>query len=142
MKAEQEYQKLLETDEPRAHMGGITRLYALYLLQGNLEKAKEQAQLGIDLGDMFGETEWSSMFHSFMAYLNLESKDFDAALMECEDAWNIASEGGILRRQREALFLKGRIYAEMNRWDDAQAAASELKKLIDQGMNRKAEKIG
>lgn len=81
------------------------------------------------------------MFHSFMAYLNLESKDFGAALKECEDAWNIASEGGILLRQREALFLKGRIYAKMNRWDDAQAAASELKKLIDQGMNRKAKRL-
>ena len=139
--AEQEYQKLLETDEPRAHAEGITRLCVLYLLQGKLEKAKEQAQLGIDLGDMLGETEWSSMFHSFMAYLHLESKDFDAALKECEDAWTIANEGGILRRQREALLLKGRIHAEMNRWDDAQAAASELKKLIDQGMNRKAERL-
>lgn len=139
--AEMEYKKLLETDEPRTHAEGITRLYALYLLQGKLEKAKEQAQLGIDLGDMFGEAEWSSRFHSCMAYLNLESKDFDAALKECDDAWNIASEGGILYRQREALFLRGRIYTEMKRWDDAQAAASELKKLIDQGMNRKAERL-
>ncbi|MCK4556398.1 MAG: tetratricopeptide repeat protein, partial [Candidatus Aminicenantes bacterium] len=141
IKAEQEYQKLLETDEPRAHAEGMTRLYALYLLQGKLEKAKEQAQLGMDLGDMFGEAEWSSRFHSYMAYLNLESKDFDSALKECEEAWNTASEGGILHRQRETLFLKGLIYTEMNRWDEAQATASELKKLIDEGMNRKAERM-
>lgn len=141
IKAEQEYKKLLETDEPRAHAEGITRLYALYLLQGKLEKAKEQVQLGMDLGDMFGEAEWSSRFHSYMAYLNLESKDFDSALKKCEEAWNTASEGGILHRQRETLFLKGLIYTEMNRWDEAQATASELKKLIDEGMNRKAERM-
>jgi tetratricopeptide (TPR) repeat protein len=122
-------------------MEGITRLYALYLLQGKFKKAKEQAQLGIDLGDMFGEMEWSSRFHFDMAYLNLALKDLDGALKECDDAWNTANEGGILHRQREALFLKGRIYAEMKRWDDAQNTASELKKLIDQGMNKKAEKL-
>lgn len=141
MKAESDYQKLFEKDEPRAHAAGIGRLYALYLLQGRLEEAREQAQLGVELGEMFGETEWSSSFHLYLAYVHLRSKDFDAALKECHDAWNTASEGGILSSQREALLLKGLIQTKIKRREEAQATAQELKKLIDAGMNRKTERL-
>ena len=141
IKAESDYQKLFERDEPRAHAAGIGRLYALYLLQGRLKEAKEQAQLGVELGEMFGETEWSSGFHLHLAYVHLRSKDFDAALKECDVAWNTASEGGMLSSQRKALFLKGLIQTKMKNLEEAQAAAHELKKLIDAGMNRKEERI-
>jgi tetratricopeptide (TPR) repeat protein len=139
--AEKEYQKLLETEEPVAHQEGINRLSALYLLQGLFDQAKEQAQLGIELGELLGETDWNSGFHLSLAYLQFESKNFKEALEECESAFNISSEAGILSRQREALHLKGRIFLEMNSVDQAQLAADELKSLLERGLNKKAERF-
>ncbi len=139
--AEKEYQKLLETEEPVAHQEGINRLSALYLLQGLFDKAKEQAQLGVELGELLGETDWSSGFHLYLAYLHFRSKNFEEALEECEAGLNISSEAGILSRQREALHLKGRIFLEMDSLDEAQDVADALKELIDSGLHRKAERF-
>ncbi len=139
--AENEYQKLFETEEPKAHEEGIKRLSALYLLQGMYEKSKEQAQLGVELGELLGETDWSSWFHLYLAYLKLKSSDLENALEECDAAWNIASEAGILPRQREALYLQGRIYLEMDSLDKASGAARELKELIDSNIHRKSERL-
>ncbi len=138
--AEKEYQKLLETEEPAAHQQGINRLSALYLLQGLFDKAKEQAQLGVELGELLGETDWSSGFRLYLAYLHLRSKNFEEALKECEMGFNISSEASILRRQREAVYLKGRIFLEMDSLDKAKGAADALKEIIDSGLHRKAER--
>ncbi len=139
--AEKEYQKLLETEEPVAHQQGISRLSALYLLQGMFEKSKVQAQLGIELGELLGETDWSSGFHLYLAYLHFKSKNFEKALKECEAGLSISSEAGILSRQREAMYLKGRIFLEMDSLNEAQRAADELKELIDSSLHRKAERF-
>ncbi len=139
--AEREYQKLLETEEPVAHQDGINRLSALYLLKGLFGKAKEEAQLGIELGELLGETDWRSGFHLYSASIYLKVKNYEEALKECESVLNISSEAGILSKQREALHLKGRIFLEMNREDQAQTAADELKNLLESGLNKKAERF-
>jgi tetratricopeptide (TPR) repeat protein len=139
--AEREYQKLLETEEPVAHKDGIKRLSALYLLKGLLDKAQEQAQLGIELGELLGETDWRSRFHLYSASIYLNVKNYEEALKESESALNISSEAGILSRQREALHLKGRIFLEMNREDQAKIVANELKSLLERGLNKKAKRF-
>jgi len=139
--AEKEYLKLLETEVPKAHEEGIKRLGALYLLQGMFEKSKEQAKQGLELAEMLGETEWSSWFHLYLASMHLKSKNLKEALKEYNEGWTIAYEAGILDRQREALYIKGRIYIEMKSMDEAQRAADELKELIEKGMNRKATRL-
>jgi len=139
--AEKEYLTLLETEEPRAYEEGTKRLGALYLLQGMFEKSKEQVKQGIALAVMLGETEWSSWFHLYLAYMHLKSKNFEEALKEYDEVLTIASEAGILNRQREALYFKGRIQIEMNSMDESQKTAAELKELIENGMNRKAMRL-
>ncbi|NIM59002.1 MAG: protein kinase, partial [Candidatus Aminicenantes bacterium] len=105
--AEKEYLKLLETAEPKAYEEGTKRLGALYLLQGMFEKSREQVKQGIALAVMLGETEWSSWFHLYLASMHLRSGNLEEALKECNEALTIASEAGILNRQREALYFKG-----------------------------------
>ena len=139
--AEKEYLKLLETEEPKAYEEGIKRLVALYLLQGMFEKSREQAEQGIALAGMLGETEWGSRFHLYLAYMHLKSKNLEEALKEYDDALTIASEAGILDRQREALYFRGRVYIEMKFKDESQKTADELKELIENGMNRKAMRL-
>ncbi|GAI39717.1 unnamed protein product, partial [marine sediment metagenome] len=139
--AEKEYLKLLETEEPKAYEEGTKRLGALYLLQGMFEKSREQVKQGIALAGMLGETEWSSWFHLYLAYMHLKSNNLEEALKECDDALNITVEAGILDRQREALYFKGRVYTEMKFKDESQKTADELKELIENGMNRKAMRL-
>lgn len=139
--AENEYLKLLETEEPKAYQEGIKRLVALYLLQGMYEKSKEQAKQGVSLAVMLGEAEWSSQFHLFLAYMHLKSKNFEEALKEYDEALTIASKAGILDRQREALYFRGRVYTEMKFKDESQKTADELKELIENGMNKKARRL-
>jgi len=136
--AEREYLTLLETEEPKAYQEGAKRLGALYILQGMFEKSMEQIKQGIALAGMLGETEWSSWFHLYLAYMHLKSKNLEEALKECNDTLTIAVEAGILDRQREALYFKGRISVEMESIDEARKTADELKVLIETGMNSKA----
>jgi tetratricopeptide (TPR) repeat protein len=139
--AEKEYLKLLETEEPKAYVEGTKRLVALYLLQGMFEKSKEQAKQGIALAEMLDEAEWSSWFHLYLASMHLKSKNLEEALKEYDEALIIASEAGILDRQREALYFRGRVYTEMKFKDESQKMADELKELIGNGMNRKAMRL-
>lgn len=139
--AEKEYLKLLETEEPKAYEEGIKRLGALYLLQGMFEKSREQAKQGIALAGMLGETEWNSRFHLYLAYMHLKSKNLEEALKEYDEVLTIASEAGILDRQREALYFRGRVYIEMKSKGEPQKTADELKELIENGINRKALRL-
>jgi serine/threonine protein kinase/Tfp pilus assembly protein PilF len=139
--AEKEYLELLETAEPKAYEEGTKRLGALYLLQGMFEKSKEQAKQGIALAVMLGETEWSSRFHLYLASMHLRTSNLEEASKEYNEALTIASEAGILGRQREALYFKGRIQIKMGLMDEAQNTADGLKELIENGMNEKAMRL-
>ena len=90
---------------------------------------------------MLDEAEWSSWFHLYLAYMHLKSKNLEEALKEYDEALIIASEAGILDRQREALYFRGRVYTEMKFKDESQKMADELKELIGNGMNRKAMRL-
>ena len=127
--------------QPVAHQDGINRLSALYLLQGLFDKAQEQAQLGIELGELLGETDWKSGFHLYSASLHLKAGDLEKALKECESALNVSSEAGILSKQREVLHLKGLIFLEMNRMDQVQIIADDLRSLLESGLNKKAKRF-
>jgi len=139
--AEEEYQKLLETEEQVAHLYGRDRLGALYLLQGRFEKSKDQAKQGIELAEKLSEMEWKSDFHLQLAYRCLKSGNPEEALKECEKGWSSAVEAESIGEQRRALHYKGLTYLEMNSMDEAQTTADELKELIQKGMNRKIMRL-
>jgi tetratricopeptide (TPR) repeat protein len=135
--AENEYQKLLEQEEPMAHLGSRERLAALYLLQGKFEKSKEEVEKGIELAEKLGEKGWESEFLLRLAYTYRKSGNPKKALEECNNAWNGYVEAQDLGGQRIALYNKGCSYIEMNAIDKAQRTADELKELIEKGMNKK-----
>jgi serine/threonine protein kinase/Tfp pilus assembly protein PilF len=138
---EKEYQKLLDKEAPLAHDYGLSRLGALYLLQGKFKEARDQAEQGIELAEMLGETSWKSWFHLYLAYLYLKSGDPEQALKECELGRTSAEEGEDLNWQRRALHFKGLIYLEMRSIGQAQKAADELIELIEKGRHRSSIRL-
>jgi tetratricopeptide (TPR) repeat protein len=141
VRAEEEYLKLLESEEKPAHLFGREKLEYLYLFQGRYEKSKEQAKLGIELADMLDSPGWKTSFHLDLAYIHLKTKNIKEALEECNKALNSAIESDNLRRERRALHAMGVIHLEMKSIDEAKRVSSELKELIEKGMNRKAIRL-
>jgi tetratricopeptide (TPR) repeat protein len=137
-KAEEDYLKLFERVEPRSRYFGSNGLAFLYLLQGRFEKSKDILRPGIELikrsGIKWVESEW----HSSLAYIHLKSGNPEEALQESNEAWKSAVEAEEPSLQRQALFIKGYSYLEMQSLDKAQKVADELKEYIEKGMHRKA----
>jgi tetratricopeptide (TPR) repeat protein len=137
IKAEKEYQSLLEEEEKSAHLTGVMRLGALYLLQGRFEKSKDQFKQGIDLAEKLGDKDWKSAFYLRLAYTYLKSGNPNKALKESNNAWSSAVEAESLRLQRFSLYSKGLGYLELRLMNDARRTADELKDTIQRGMNKR-----
>ncbi|MFQ6067133.1 MAG: protein kinase [bacterium] len=137
IKAEKEYKKLLEIDEPANQRTGRQKLADLCLLQGKFERSREQAKQGITLAEKMGEKDWASRFHSYLAYLYLKTGNFKQALEECNRSWSNAVEAGGIGRQIRILYWEGYTHLKLNSMDEALRVADELKELIEQGMNKK-----
>jgi serine/threonine protein kinase/predicted Zn-dependent protease len=137
VKAEKEYQKLLESDEKAAQLNGRALLKALYLMQGKFEESQEQVKQGLELAEKIGETGWEGSFHFFLGYSYLRTGNPEEALREFDKIWSMAIEEGRLRRQRGALYWRGITYLKMGSIDKAQEVAEELKEMIENAMNRK-----
>ena len=136
--AENEYQKLIEYKEPAAHAWGLAKLASLYFTQGRFKEAKGLLERGIGWSKSVGEKWAESNFHWYLGYALLRSGNPEMAIKEFEDAKSGYVEAESLGGQRLVLYLKGIAYLEMNSIEQAQKAATELKKLIEDGMNRKA----
>jgi tetratricopeptide (TPR) repeat protein len=138
IKAEKEYQKVLELEEKTALLHGRQRLGALYLSQGRFEKSEEQLKQGIILAKEIVEKRWESSLQLDYTYRYLKSGRFKEALKEFQNAQEAAIQGESLFLQIFSLHYKGIAYLEMKSMDEAQRAAAELKELIESGMNKKA----
>ncbi len=133
--AEKEYRKLLDPKEQGAHLFlGRRKLASLYLLEGRFEQSIDELKQGIELAELQGESWWKGILHLQLAYRYLKLGNLEEVLTEYQEAWNSEHE----YCQRWALFSRGLVYLEMESIEDAQKKATELKELIDKGLNKKA----
>jgi len=137
VKAEKEYKRLIERDEPSHQRIGRLSYADLNILQGKYDRAKEQIKQGIRLAEKTGEKGWASSFYSYLAYLHLETEDFKQALEEYEISLSNAVDSGNKKLQINALYWKGISFLKLDSMDEALRVADELKHLIEQGMNTK-----
>jgi tetratricopeptide (TPR) repeat protein len=72
----------------------------------------------------------------WLAYGERSSGRWDQALKELDSAWQIAEDEEYLASQRNVLFSRSLTYLDMNRLEEAQKTAAELKKRIDQAPNK------
>jgi tetratricopeptide (TPR) repeat protein len=135
-KAEEEYRKLLEKEEPSAYSRGTQRLGELSRLRGRFKDSIEWQERGIEQADDLGERTWICNRTLILADMDIALGRPDDALKKIDYAWKIAIEEERLPHQRRALSLRGLAYLGMNRMADAQRTANEHKALIDQSINK------
>ncbi|MBA7672589.1 hypothetical protein ES703_80772 [subsurface metagenome] len=137
IKTEEEFMKLLEARNPVAIFFARIGLVNLYVLQGRFEKSIEQAKQAIDLAQKLGQKRWEFPWHGALGGAYLESGKPKEALKEADQQWSIAVDEERLDWQRRVLHFKGLVYLEMKSMNEAQKIADELKKMIEEGMNKK-----
>jgi serine/threonine protein kinase/Tfp pilus assembly protein PilF len=133
-KAEEEYRKLLEKEEPSARANGRQRLGRLFVLQGRFRDFIEWTKRGIEEAEEVGEKTWIRSATGALSYGELRSGNPERALELLEKNWKSAVEDEHLSDQRRALNRKALVYVEMERLAEAQKAAEELKEMLEQGM--------
>jgi tetratricopeptide (TPR) repeat protein len=136
--AEQEYRNALEKGQKSYRLYSRWRLATLCLTQGKIVKAREELRLAGELADEFGEKVWKANSLFYSGYLSWKQGQPDPAIQEIEPAIPTYSEFDLPEMQRFGLACKGALYLEAGSTGQAEKIATELKALMDQGMNRKA----
>ena len=136
--AENEYLKLLEFQEPIAHDSAFRSLSRLFLLQGRIGSAIDYTRQGLELADMLGQLEWKAWHTLQMGYLLKVRGENEEALKVLNAALATAALADRVELQRNAYQLKGLVYLQSGRVDDAAQIAVELKDLIEKGIHHNA----
>ncbi|HCS49114.1 MAG TPA: hypothetical protein DIW61_13010 [Candidatus Aminicenantes bacterium] len=136
-RAETWYLRLLDSAEKPDHLDGRASLALLYLYQGKFGKALDEAKLGMTVADELADKGRISDFLRFSAYARLHTGKPKEALRDLDQARDDALEVGSITGQIGSLHLKGLALLEMNSTNEAQAAAMEIKKLVEGWLNGK-----
>ena len=136
--AEKKYLEVLNTKELGYHLYARVALAALNSLKGRLAETRAQFTQGLGLAEKLGDNWWMAVYHTMLSGLYLGSRKPEEAIKESDLAWNVAQKANNdLRWQRRALFYKGLAYLEAKAMNAARKTADELKKMCDEGMNKK-----
>ncbi len=136
-KAEQNYKKLLDRDEPLNHMWGLARFRSLYLLQGKFKEFKEKILDGIELSEKLGQITWNMMWRSTLSTAELRLGNPSQALEELKEVWGTAIAEEDIGTQRATLHDMGLVYLEMGSIEEAENTAERLKEMTEQAPNKK-----
>jgi tetratricopeptide (TPR) repeat protein len=138
VEAEEEFFKLLDSEEEIVRYNGRAWLASLYLQQGKFENSKEQIRIGIEVGKKIGERGGESGWNLELAYRYLKTGNPEEALKRSIKADQTAVEWGCQYcHQKRALVYKGVSYLALNSLEDAQNTADELKEITLKEMNEK-----
>jgi tetratricopeptide (TPR) repeat protein len=135
-RAEEEYLKLLEKEEPIAHYWGTHRLGLLSRLQGRFMDSIEWQKKGLEKAEELGETGWIKNQLLRLADLDILLGNPEEAMKKLDSIWESAVEDEDFSRQRRTLRAQTLAYLGMKRIADAQRTAEEFRELIEQGINK------
>jgi serine/threonine protein kinase/Tfp pilus assembly protein PilF len=140
-KAEDDFWRLMEESEPGLRYNGLNGLIDLSLRKGQFKTAKDFLLRGITLamntGVIWPESEWRST----MAHIHIRLGNFDDAVEESQQAYQLAVEADELYLQRRANHLTGLAYIRNNALLQAEQTASALKEYIEEGSHKTAIRL-
>jgi tetratricopeptide (TPR) repeat protein len=135
-KAEDEYHKLMDKEEPTARSMGTGKLGQLYKLKGRYLDSIEMAKTGIEQAEKVGEKNWKRNRMSMLAEMDLMLGKPEEALKKLDIVWQSAVEDESLSYQRRTLRNFAVAYLGTNQLAQAEKAAEDLKKIIEQSVNK------
>jgi tetratricopeptide (TPR) repeat protein len=135
--ARENYLRLLDSADIPDHLDGRARLGLLYLSQGKIGKALEEAKQGMIESDELADMDGKSGFSRLSGYIHLCSGKSKEALKELDQAKEDAYEIGSITGQIKSLRLKGLALLEINSINEAQATAEGIKKLVEKWLDGK-----
>jgi serine/threonine protein kinase/Tfp pilus assembly protein PilF len=133
--------KLMEFTEPGARYLSTSQFDNLDLILGRYERDKSRINSLIDFMRNTGVKWAESNAHRWLAYIHIQTGNFDEAVRECEQSWKYAVEAERPGLQRETLHLKGLAYIRQGSLAEAEQTAEELKRLIESGMDKKSIRL-
>ncbi len=137
IKAEQEYQKTLGSQEQAAHLYGRSSLSALYLLEGRLKESAQQLELARQLAKKLGDKSTEFNFLRYLASIYGKTGQAEKAWQTLEEAGRIAAETKNLTQRKSYVYDKAVLCQEMNKADESRKAAEELHRMILGSLNQK-----
>ena len=129
--AEKMYQQLVAKKDQRTQMHGFEYLAAVSLSRGRIEEAKQRTLRAIELAkglEDYGPTT-ETQYHYFLAYLERLSGRLPEALREAELACGVTENPAEVRM----LYLRALIMLEMNRFEEFEKQAEEIKRYLEPG---------
>jgi serine/threonine protein kinase/tetratricopeptide (TPR) repeat protein len=136
--AEKEYRSLLEAAEPEIKGGAIYWITTLQFARGQFHKAIEQLEQFIPLAEKIGEKDWAVQARQFLSWVYRTNKDYQKALAYNNGVLKYAAENKSLDWNRNGLWQRSWILAEMQSFPEALKTAEELKKLFEGDLNKKS----
>jgi len=140
-KAENEYQKLLEVEQPIAHYIAHEALFGLNLALGKFSEAENQLHQTLDLAEVMEEKSWEAGARIKLTYLDLLTGRLEDAQAESERVVQNALDSDVYSFQREALYVKGFTQIYNKNLAQAKEAAADLRTLIGEGLNQKTVRM-
>ncbi len=137
-KALVEYQKLLEIEQPIAHLYAHNLMSEFYSAHGKLTEAEGQLRQGLDLAELIGEQSWEAGLQSSLAFLYAIRGQSQMALEFSDAAVQSAEESQMLPKHRDALFSKALVQIMLDAPDEARKTAQILQQVTAQSLNHKA----
>jgi tetratricopeptide (TPR) repeat protein len=136
-KSEQEYHKLLESEEHAGQMYGRLGLAALYLSRGRFMDSISHINQACKMAKKLGDKSSEFNFLRYLASMYVKSGNPEEALKIIEKAWQIVVETQDLTQKKSYIYDKAVIYFEMKMVKESMKEAEELKRMVLEGINQK-----
>jgi len=131
LKAEESFRQLLEKTDLQSQLWGRLGLGHIYLSQGKYDKCRKEVISGIEVSRK-SDLKWSETeYMLFLAYLNLQRKQYSEALNVLIQAEKITSESNLILSRLLALTYLGLAYLKNEKPNEAKSTAEELKRSVE-----------
>jgi serine/threonine protein kinase/Tfp pilus assembly protein PilF len=140
-KAEAEYKKLLETENPNHHNTGRNCLCNLYLMQGRFKEAEYQVEEAVEMSQIIDEPALEANWYLTKAYIYFLQDELDECTEVHAKAQEIAVNIENLSLQRQAQFFRCLMDIKKEHLEEAEECVEELKTMIQEGMNKKEMRL-
>ena len=128
-RAERELRAIVSGEEKTQKVYAAMGLVGLFLTQGRLREARDEAVRGIALAESLGDAGWLGMSHLNKAYIDRASGDLEAALREVALAAPDPSQAVI--SDLEALHFSALLALEMGKKDDFGKRLENVRQLVE-----------